>query len=316
MLWNIVGLDAQFVLEFTIARLEGTFLGWDEIPDGESPPLSNGHADVTLDSYVDDNDDDDVNFCGTSLEAACATLEDTMRDGDWTIYIYDGEEVYVSLPDSCLESYGVSDDDIAKVYDSIYNINGATFVTLADNTMTIYIGEPLSQRMSMFFVDLSSGAFCVYRFTVDLVDGTFLGMADASADEVYDPACALYSCNGVSCEDWRDLGFTQDYLEISQGCEQCGDCFDEENPCAAMCGEATCADMLQVGSCTLCATSSSHSHSLLFCPLISLFCHGLVCFMSSRCCNRTDMPIPPQHAAVNARSVLRTQKDAQLRTNR
>ena len=126
MHWSVLSVDYPVIMEFTITKLHGSFLGFTEIPDGETPSLSDGQASLTLDNYEDYDEDDGCvtvalisfgllssqagtsceqylhlplclqyvwcclnryNFCGALLELSCDTMQDAFMEGDFEVVI-------------------------------------------------------------------------------------------------------------------------------------------------------------------------------------------------------------------------------------
>ena len=115
------------------------------------------------------------------------------------------------------------------MYQTITNINGAAFAVYGDSDMILYISEPTSGevrgaaesvvtccanghlfpilirrvfavvsvhcvgQLSIFFVSFDTGAYCLYHFGVETVEGTFLGMSEDS----FEPD------DLVSADTWR-----------------------------------------------------------------------------------------------------------------
>ena len=90
LVWNFLEHSTSVTMEFSITKIEGTFLGWTSVPTGTSPAASAGSATLTMLDYIDSNSGDGVNTCGNLL-ILCDGLHEAMAKGDFTMSMSDSD---------------------------------------------------------------------------------------------------------------------------------------------------------------------------------------------------------------------------------
>jgi hypothetical protein len=171
------------LLNFEIDTIDGTFLGFDSIPNLASPTISDGSITLKLTDYDDDDDGDDFDYCEAVLDSTCDATVEALKEGEWKVsvetVVIDDDEHYHTLSMD-LASCEVNN---APVFDTIWYINGAAIIGYVDESIFIMLNERSKESVSAIWLDWqgSASSFCNMHLDVTASDGGFLGFSTSSS---------------------------------------------------------------------------------------------------------------------------------------
>jgi hypothetical protein len=195
VLVTVPGVSAQFQLDFSIASIQGPFLGFNSIPAGTTPLLATGTATLVVTDYSNgDNADATATFCSAAVGELCVTAPKqasgnsgaVAASGEWTVMVKPkskgstGYDVFLEL-DSCTATSSSSSAIKAATFADIVFINGAAFLgTLASGARLLFLGDAASTAVDVVVLDAETSEHCLASMSVQDVTGVFLGITSKS----------------------------------------------------------------------------------------------------------------------------------------